>query len=325
MSLFLVENNAPEPENVVNESGGAHQKYLKIEKAKELKAKKNIKKLKDLKDKPASKDYGIKGYIDGMLSRAENDYNKKKGHYEEIDRWRDRIKKSRKGDKGDYMFNPITNLKSKLGAGSYNIPKKRDEGIYKDLNDIKKHESVDLAFEYLNGCLKGLCEIDEELLEACVNIINENTDTLTVDGYNAIMESVEYLYEANIERLSKQLDKLNTKHTTNLEKLKTKKNSEKRIANATDKYNKKKSKLEDSLKRAKAEKASDEIIRKYKSEVRDPDDIKAEYEELKKRARAHDERMANFAKEDAEYQKKIAEEMRKLTEKNKDFTSRFKK
>ena len=73
-----------------------------------------------------------------------------------------------------------------------------DRSKYKEIGDGKL-ESVDLAFEYMVGCLEGYCEIDEDLLEACVDIVNENTDILSVDDYSTILESVEYLYEISSE------------------------------------------------------------------------------------------------------------------------------
>lgn len=67
----------------------------------------------------------------------------------------------------------------------------------------KKNDFLNEAFEYLKGCLEGSYEIDEELLEACVDIVNENTDEVTVDDYNTVMESVEYISEAYNKRANR--------------------------------------------------------------------------------------------------------------------------
>ncbi len=65
----------------------------------------------------------------------------------------------------------------------------------------KKHESVDLATDYLVGCLEGSYEIEEELLEFCTDIINENTDSISVDNYLTISEAVDYLAEGFFSKL----------------------------------------------------------------------------------------------------------------------------
>ena len=65
------------------------------------------------------------------------------------------------------------------------------------------------AFEYLKGCLEGSYAVDEDLLEACIDAVNENSDVVTVDDYNTVMESVDYLYEAldNSKLAAKRADR----------------------------------------------------------------------------------------------------------------------
>ena len=70
-----------------------------------------------------------------------------------------------------------------------------------------KDNLLNEAFEYLKGCLEGAYEIDEKLLEACIDIINENTDNITVDDYNVVMESVDYLHEISAKKLANKLAK----------------------------------------------------------------------------------------------------------------------
>ena len=97
----------------------------------------------------------------------------------------------------------------------------KDDKTENSKEDEVKTEStyLDDAIDYLQGCLEGTYEIDEELLEACVNIVNENTSTITVDDYNTVMESVEYLSEATKEekaaRIDKKLAKLDAKDPAN--------------------------------------------------------------------------------------------------------------
>ena len=92
--------------------------------------------------------------------------------------------------------------------------------IYKVVNESAEDSTnyLEEACDYLNGCFEGSYEIDEELLEACVDAVNENTDTLTVDDYNTMMESVEYLQEISdpkkqykIDETDRKIDKLKAK------------------------------------------------------------------------------------------------------------------
>ena len=84
-------------------------------------------------------------------------------------------------------------------------------------NNDNSDNLLNEAFEYLKGCLEDTYEVDEDLLEACLDVVNENTDTLSVDDYNTVMESIDYLAEAYTKKANdhKWYKHINNKYFTN--------------------------------------------------------------------------------------------------------------
>lgn len=92
---------------------------------------------------------------------------------------------------------PAKETTEKINGKDVKVVSKGKSSSNPSQTDVENESAdLDLAVDYLQGCLEGTYEIDNELLEACVEVVNENTDTLTVDDYNTVMESVEKLQES---------------------------------------------------------------------------------------------------------------------------------
>ncbi len=167
MSLFLVENN-----ETLNESGGAHKKYAENmvkQRNKDFKKLFALKMLNDDNGPRANK------YVKDNIGKLEDRLNNSLAPAVLND-----IKKSKKGnpdskydDRHDVQY-----LKKRLGVGSSSKSKeeRKEPGLYKRLQDIKRLEAFDLASEYVVGCLEG--SIDDFNLDLFTEASNFIIDCL---------------------------------------------------------------------------------------------------------------------------------------------------
>ena len=189
MAIYKVvnESTAPEPEDALNESGGAHQKLAKLKANKLNKIYKNTSDLGKLSSNHSGKsdeaiknaleknkkDYekitGEKGFDDISNTYTYTRYSKKYGNpesdplYQKFEKDKDRLKK-------------VHNLKKRLGVGEKFGSKEEGKtpGLYKKLQDIKRNEAFDMCADYVVGCLEGsVDEFDLDLFtEASAFIID---------------------------------------------------------------------------------------------------------------------------------------------------------
>ncbi len=195
MSLFLIENNVPEPKEVINESGGAHQKLarLRIEK---------YKKAKDEYDNAKKEEDDIlkgKSKIDlrkmKKIGEIERKFNNLTPPWKEKDRMDSASIKPEKGSRINtpigtfYSYNhpsysddtwhdkEVRSAKKSLGVGKGNIPEERKPGLYKKLQDAKKHEAFDMCADYVVGCLEGsIDDFDLDLFTEATSFIIDCLD-----------------------------------------------------------------------------------------------------------------------------------------------------
>ncbi len=177
MAIYKVIN---EENETLNESGGAHQKFVKLRSKKVDEANKKINKLEELKSKSSGK---LADALENDIRKQKKDRNfydtdKASGFYG-TSGLHQAIKDSRKNSSGSSRTpasdSEVRLLKSELGVGKRNAERnERKPGLYKQYQDIRKNETFDMCADYVVGCLEGsVDEFDLDLFtEASAFIID---------------------------------------------------------------------------------------------------------------------------------------------------------